>query len=115
MDLLQARMTAWYAQFKRNKKTSLLKQLQLAFNKHELRNNRPSTDAADGSGTNPLFEHVRVGEAIEEVRILRDLTFPDIPKDGLYTTALQRLLAQLIKLEAKVRVLEQEIASCKLQ
>jgi hypothetical protein len=82
----------WYAQFKHNKKRALVAKLQEVFARIE-------------SGPEPTAT-VQVGGSAEEVQLLRDLQFRDIP-NGPYASAMQRLLAQVLKLESKVRVLEQ--------
>jgi hypothetical protein len=91
-DELQQEVRTWYAQFKHNKKRALVAKLQEVFARIE-------------SGAEPTAT-VQVGGTAEEVQPLRDLQFRDIPK-GPYASAMQRLLAQVLKLESKVRVLEQ--------
>jgi outer membrane murein-binding lipoprotein Lpp len=91
-DELQQEVRTWYAQFKHNKKRALVAKLQEVFARIE-------------SGAEPTAT-VQAGGAAEEVQPLRDLQFRDIPK-GPYASAMQRLLAQVLKLESKVRVLEQ--------
>jgi outer membrane murein-binding lipoprotein Lpp len=91
-DELQQEVRTWYAQFKHNKKRALVAKLQEVFARIE-------------SGAEPTAT-VQVGGAAEEVQLLRDLQFRDIP-NGPYASAMQRLLAQVLKLESKVRVLEQ--------
>jgi hypothetical protein len=97
-DALQQRVQEWYAQFKHSKKRRLLAELQRVFSQME--------DAAAINGIGEL-ETVRVdAQRAEQVRVLRDLQFRDIPA-GPYASAMQRLLAQVLKLESKVRLLEQ--------
>lgn len=97
-DALQQKVRSWYAQFKHSKKRALLAQLQAVFARIE-----------SGAGPTATVQ-VGAGGAAEEVQLLRALQFRDIPR-GPYMSALQRLLAQVLKLESKVRVLEQALVA----
>jgi hypothetical protein len=95
LDALQAEVKGWYARFKHSKKRAVLAQLQRVFDS-------PRGEVGNGAG-----DQEGVEELVQEApaRELKDLLFRDIPA-GEYQLAVQRLLAQVLKLEARVRVLE---------
>ena len=91
MDALQARVKEWYVNFKLQKKAGILQQLHTTFTHISQGTQKP--------------EKLLVGDQVEEVQVLRDLKFREIP-EGAYQSTTQRLLAQVLRLEAKVRHLE---------
>jgi hypothetical protein len=129
IDTLQETVASWYMNFKLHKKQQLGAKLAAVFNMsfaHEdavfLSPPQLHTDgilaavpveAEFGKTTQKTHHQPEEVHADENFRILKDLQFDDIPKDNEFTTTIQSLLYMIIKLEAKVALLESEVRQLK--
>jgi hypothetical protein len=129
IDALQETVANWYMNFKLHKKQQLGAKLAAVFNMSFAQEDvvflSPSqlhsddilaavpVEAEFGKTTPKTHYQPQEVHADETFRFLKDLQFNDIPKDNEFTTTIQSLLYMIIKLEAKITLLESEVRQLK--